>query len=138
MSSQRKTILDLVEFDSIVTDLETTGYKRLINAMDKAPNELTPSELRLMINQGIAPIEVIEQAFQLLKENPLYEGELYPGDILIGLMELPDKVWAENQSQFEILKTFVRDAIFLIETGTAEGSGEYKKLKEWHDEHLMD
>ena len=55
--------------------------------------ELDAEGLRLLIGQRIGLEFVAPLALEKVQANPLIEGRLYPGDLLVALLEVPVEFW---------------------------------------------
>lgn len=62
----------------------------------KPLDEFTVENLRLMIGQGIGLDHLVPLALERLKENPLAEGDMYPGDLLTAVLSAPVEFWRGN------------------------------------------
>jgi hypothetical protein len=56
----------------------------------KPIDELAVEDLRLMIQQQIGLQYLVPIALQNLRENPLAEGDLYPGDLLVAVLRVAE------------------------------------------------
>ena len=64
-------------------------------------------DLRLLISQDVAGQTLIPVALGMLRYRPLLEGDLYPGDLLMAVMRVPDSYWAAHPEQ----RTLLREAL---------------------------
>jgi hypothetical protein len=53
-------------------------------------------ELRTMIGQGIGLPWFIPLALEHLEENPLVEGDYFPGDLLLKVLTISPEFWARE------------------------------------------
>lgn len=79
----------------------TSVVKRLYEARQKPLLDLTPAELRLLINRHDPPQfplipELVEQAYGLLSQNLLIEADYYPGDLIYTVLKLPEAFWHKH------------------------------------------
>jgi hypothetical protein len=58
--------------------------------------DFTVGDLRLMIGQAIGLPYLIPLAFQVLRENPLVEGDFYEGDLLSNVSQVPEQFWVTH------------------------------------------
>jgi hypothetical protein len=58
--------------------------------------ELTDENLRLLLGQKIGAPYLVPIALDRLQENPLAEGDYYPGALLANVLRLPDEFWEEH------------------------------------------
>lgn len=66
--------------------------------------ELTVEDLRLLIGQQIGADVLVPCALDVLASDPLAEGDMYPGDLLIAVMRLPQDYWAARPGQAAALR----------------------------------
>lgn len=76
----------------------TSVIRRLYDARQKPLAELTPAEVRLLINRSDAqklPLipELMSVALDLLTENILIEADYYPGDLLYTVLKQSSTFW---------------------------------------------
>ncbi|MER5640023.1 contact-dependent growth inhibition system immunity protein [Kitasatospora sp. NPDC002227] len=66
---------------------DSTRLVLTAHALRRKPlRDLTPEDLRLLINQGIGLPHLLPLALALLRTDPLTEGDLYPGDLLAAVL----------------------------------------------------
>jgi hypothetical protein len=58
--------------------------------------KLTTEDLRLLIGQDIGVEHLMPLALELLRENPLAEGDCYPGDLLVNVLGVSEMFWKQN------------------------------------------
>lgn len=58
--------------------------------------ELSIEQLRLLISQSIGLLYLVPLALQRLQVNPLVEGDLYEGDLLISVLRVGMMFWETN------------------------------------------
>src|SRR5438132_3871844 len=63
--------------------------------------EFTVENLRLMIGQAIGLAYLIPIALDRIEEEPLAEGDLYPGDLLTTVLKIDETFWNSNPESFE-------------------------------------
>ena len=87
--------------------------------------QLTPSDCRLLLGQGIGVPFLVPLALEWLRLNPLLTATFYPGDLLGCVLGLDDKLWAAHPNLFwevrEVLLEVdsMRDALKHIEPSEA-------------------
>lgn len=64
--------------------------------MSKPLKEFTVEDLRIMIGQGIGLKFLVPRALVVLRQDPLAEGDFYPGDLLSNVLRCPSEFWVEN------------------------------------------
>jgi hypothetical protein len=75
--------------------------------------EFTIEDLRIMIGQGISLEILVPIAVERLLEEPLAEGDYYPGDLLVSCAKTPVEFWRSHRETAEAMRTVlsaVRDA----------------------------
>jgi hypothetical protein len=65
----------------------------------KAIALLTGEDLRLLIGQQVSIDVLVPRALALLADDPLIEGDFYPGDLLVAVMKLPLAYWQNHSDQ---------------------------------------
>lgn len=74
----------------------------------KPLRDFTAEDLRVLIGQGISLPHLVPFALGWLKQNPLAEGDYYPGDLLHSVLSVGSPFWQEYPS----LVPFVRDVVY--------------------------
>lgn len=65
---------------------------------------LTPEDLRLLIGQKVGIDVLVPRALAILADDPLVEGDFYPGDLLVAVMKLPMTYWQNHGDQAATLR----------------------------------
>lgn len=65
---------------------------------------LTPEDLRLLISQKIGIDVLVPRALETLADDPLVEGDFYPGDLLVAVLKLPPTYWHDHGDQAATLQ----------------------------------
>jgi hypothetical protein len=71
----------------------TTLIRRCLALRRKPLSEFTTEDLRIMLGQQIAVPILLPMAVKVLADNPLAEGDYYPGDLLYTVVRLPEPAW---------------------------------------------
>ena len=58
--------------------------------------DFTTEDLRIMIGQNIGLDHLIPLAIEKLKQNPLAEGNFYPGDLLVNVLRVDSNFWLKH------------------------------------------
>ncbi|MBV6702013.1 contact-dependent growth inhibition system immunity protein [Kitasatospora aureofaciens] len=67
------------------------------HALRRKPiGELTVEDLRLLIRQNVGLPQLLPLAVEVLRHNPLAEGDLYEGDLLAAVLTRNPAVWHER------------------------------------------
>ncbi|MET9482692.1 contact-dependent growth inhibition system immunity protein [Streptomyces sp. NPDC006638] len=68
-----------------------------VHALRSRPVEtLTVEDLRLLIGQDVGLPVLLPLAVEVLRENPLAEGDMYEGDLLSGVLTRSPAVWGAH------------------------------------------
>ena len=59
--------------------------------------ELTIENLRVLISQSVGLVFLMPLAIERLRERPLVEGDLYPGDLLCSVLKVNPDFWDQEQ-----------------------------------------
>jgi hypothetical protein len=68
---------------------------------------LDTEALRLLIGQKIGLDVLVPRALARLEEDPLAEGDYFPGDLLVSLLAVPLPYWRANNAQLAILERVI-------------------------------
>jgi hypothetical protein len=86
----------------------TTLVQRCAALRRKPLTQFTNEDLRIMLGQQIAVPILLPRAVSVLADDPLAEGDYYPGDLLYTVLRLPEHEWrgAERHRQrlIEVLR----------------------------------
>jgi len=83
---------------------ESTYLVRRCHELRRTPLEsFTVEDLRIMLGQRIAVPILLPMALAVLREDPLAEGNYYPGDLLLAVLRLPDEMWHGNEADRALL-----------------------------------
>jgi hypothetical protein len=83
---------------------ESTYLVRRCHELRRTPLEtFTVEDLRIMLGQQIAVPILLPMALAVLREDPLAEGNYYPGDLLLAVLRLPDDVWRDREEDHAFL-----------------------------------
>jgi hypothetical protein len=106
--------LSLEQIEHVAWGDPPTGATRLVrtaHALRRKPvATLTPEELRLLISQQIGVGVLLPFALAVLAEDPLAEGDFYPGDLLVAAMRQPPEYWAIRPGQTAALRSIAASA----------------------------
>ncbi|MFE4514618.1 contact-dependent growth inhibition system immunity protein [Kitasatospora sp. NPDC056783] len=58
--------------------------------------ELTVEELRLLIRQDVGVTHVLPVALEVLRGDPMAEGDMYEGDLLAAVLAVSPEIWSES------------------------------------------
>lgn len=71
----------------------TTLIRRCLALRRKPLSGFTTEDLRIMLGQQIAVPILLPMAVTVLADDPLAEGDDYPGDLLYAVVRLPESAW---------------------------------------------
>jgi CDI immunity proteins len=75
---------------------DASNLVRRCCALRRKPlSQFTTEDLRIMLGQQIAVPILLPMAVAVLVDDPLAEGDYYPGDLLHNVVRLPDEHWHE-------------------------------------------
>jgi contact-dependent growth inhibition (CDI) system CdiI-like immunity protein len=78
----------------------------------KPPVEYSVAELRVTISRQLALSRLVPIAIDVLEENPLAEGDCYPGDLLEAVLGVDKQYWRVNRDQWEAVREIVESFRF--------------------------
>ena len=82
------------------SEFPTNLIKRCFEYRKIKVSELTLEQIRLLISQKIGIEFLIGIALEKLKQNIIFEGELYEGDLLDSVSKVPTEFWNKNSTEF--------------------------------------
>ncbi|MEV6448449.1 contact-dependent growth inhibition system immunity protein [Amycolatopsis sp. NPDC051716] len=62
----------------------------------KPVGQLDAEDLRVLLSQQVGIDALVPYALDVLDDNPLAEGDFYPGDLLKAVLELPAQYWQQH------------------------------------------
>ena len=68
-------------------------------------DQLGVEDLRVLIAQQVGLEVVVPLALARLAENPLAEGDFYPGDLLVAALRVPQAYWRSHPDEAARLRT---------------------------------
>ncbi len=99
-----KTLEQLLGSDWEKFDFESELINK-IKACGKIPlRNLSIEQLRLLIGQSLALDIIIPIALEILDKNILVEGDLYPGDLLLKVLQISPSYWQNHSQQHHQLQ----------------------------------
>jgi hypothetical protein len=75
-------------------------------------SQLSVEDLRLLIGRDQSLSRYVPQAIDLLEENPLAEGDYYPGDLLHAVLDVDVNYWRAHRDQWERVDEIVETYAF--------------------------
>ncbi|MBO0728546.1 MAG: hypothetical protein J2P57_04755 [Acidimicrobiaceae bacterium] len=86
----------------------TSLIRRCLALRRKRLSQFTTEDLRIMLGQHIAVPILLPIAVTVLADNPLAEGDYYPGDLLYAVLQLPEPAWQNAAHNRERLVELLR------------------------------
>ena len=75
----------------------------------KPIGEMSVEDLRILLGQQICPAYLVPLAIGILEREPLAEGDYYPGDLLVSVLNLGPDFWESNPSWYARLTGLIAD-----------------------------
>ncbi|MFI7529446.1 contact-dependent growth inhibition system immunity protein [Nocardia salmonicida] len=77
--------------------LDATHVIRRVHQLRRVPvGDLSIEDLRIMLSQSVGTVAILPRVLDLLEENPLSEGDFYPGDLLVAMLRLRRDHWSDQ------------------------------------------
>lgn len=73
----------------------------------KPVGELSAEDLRLLLGQHIGVEVLVPLALTLLEDDPLTEGDFYPGDLLVAVLKAPATHWRGHPGDLDRVRRVV-------------------------------
>jgi hypothetical protein len=100
---QSKTLQDLENSDLGDPDTGETPLIRKCLALYRKPlGAFTIENLRLAIGQQMGLRYLIPMAMIHLRQDPLSQGDFYPGDLLWSVLRVPEEEWLESDEMLAL------------------------------------
>lgn len=77
-------------------DAPTNMVRTIIGAYTKPLNKLSDWEIRLLVSQHDGYPYVLDLVWPKLEADPLFDGGMYPGDVLSTLVRAGEDMWADR------------------------------------------
>ena len=102
-ADRSKTLQDLENSDWGDPDTgETPMIRKCLTLRRKPLQDFSIENLRLAIGQQMGLKFLIPMAMLHLTQNPLSQGDLYPGDLLWGVLRVPEEKWLESDEMLAL------------------------------------
>lgn len=109
---------------------DTTRLVKTVHRLRRAPvGELQPEDLRLLVSQNVGLSVVVPIALRLIRDNPMVEGDLYPGDLLVAVLNVPRSYWRDHAEHCNKLVQVVVSRSFELDEFEREISSFLKQLE---------
>ncbi len=87
---------------------DATRLTATVHELRRRPvDRLGIEDLRVLIAQQVGLEVVVPLALARLEENPLAEGDFYPGDLLVAVLRVPPAHWRSHPDEAARLRTIV-------------------------------
>ena len=87
------------------------GATRLVESVHrlrrKPLRDLEPEDLRVLIAQQVGLDVLMPRVLARLEQEPLMEGDFYPGDVLAAVLKVPATYWSVNPAQRAALERII-------------------------------
>ncbi len=115
-ATDRRRSLQILERDHWPDQAEyPSPMVQRCHALRKFPvGELTVEDLRLLIGQDIGLPFLMPLALEIVRKDPLAEGDLYPGDLLRNMLHAPDSYWVDHPDQRSELQELARPVLHAL------------------------
>ena len=92
-----RTLEDLDNSRWNETELQSHLVTECHRLRKKPIGEFSIENLRIMLGQNIGTKYLLPIALEVLSQDPLAEGDYYPGDLLSSVLNLPNGVWLREK-----------------------------------------
>jgi hypothetical protein len=69
--------------------------------------QLSVEDLRILLGQSIGVKYLVPLSLEILRRDPLAEGDYYPGDLLCSVLRLEANVWSEHPEWVNAVNSIV-------------------------------
>ena len=85
---------------------DATQLTATVHALRRRPvDRLGIEDLRVLLAQRVGLDVVVPLALARLEENPLAEGDFYPGDLLVAVLRVPPAYWQSRPGEAARLRS---------------------------------
>ncbi|MCI2424032.1 contact-dependent growth inhibition system immunity protein [Saccharopolyspora sp. K220] len=79
---------------------DATTLVRTVHQLRRKPlGALSAADLRVLVAQKVGVDVLMPRVLTLLERDPLVEGDFYPGDVLVAVLQVPAAYWSANPGQ---------------------------------------
>lgn len=104
---RRKSLQELERDDWGEPDYDSSLVQTCHRLRRVSLADFTTEDLRIMIGQKIGLLFLVPLALEKLEEDPLAEGDYYPGDLLNVVLQLPETFWSVHTDMRDVLRQVV-------------------------------
>ncbi|MGQ4601607.1 contact-dependent growth inhibition system immunity protein [Nocardia sp. R6R-6] len=88
---------------------DATRLIKAVHTLRRKPiRALSVEDLRILLGQREGVGVLAPRALDLLEQDPLAEGDYYPGDLLMATLQIPENYWTENSNSLARLRSVVQ------------------------------
>ena len=120
------TLNELEGIPQNINEYESGLAQQCLAARAKKIKDLSISDFRVLLSQGMGLDYIVSFALNFVEENPLISSGLYKGDLLLAILKIPENFWNQNPDLNnrlmeikvdieEILSTLSEDILALME-----------------------
>ena len=91
--------------------IESNLVSTIHQLRDKPVGEFTIEDLRITIGQNIGLHYLVPLAIQELEQDPLAEGDMYPGDLLVAMLRVRSEYWVAHPGEADAVATIAARAL---------------------------
>ncbi|WP_246127761.1 contact-dependent growth inhibition system immunity protein [Amycolatopsis rhizosphaerae] len=87
---------------------DATRLIRTVHEVRRKPlGSLDAEDFRLLLLQQISTDVLVPRALAKLEQDPLWEGDFYPGDVLSAVLHLPEQYWQTHREELARLRRVI-------------------------------
>lgn len=84
---------------------DATRLVATVHELRRKPlRSLDAEDLRMLVSQQVGLDAVVPRALTLLEQEPLLEGDFYPGDVLVAVLKVPLSYWRAHPAELAKLE----------------------------------
>jgi hypothetical protein len=89
---------------------DATRLVTTVHALRRKPiGELTVEDMRLLIRQDVGLAHILPVALEVLRDDPMAQGDMYEGDLLAAVLTRSPEVWSESPELGRELRLIVSE-----------------------------
>jgi hypothetical protein len=104
------TLVELMTTDSEMPRLAPEVSKRLRPILNRTASELSLKELTHAIARGLCLAPLVRRALDLVETQPLASAGWFAGDLLRGLVDVPQWFWRRHSEMHDRYRAVLREA----------------------------
>lgn len=108
MTTETRSLQDLENSDWGDAPPDATYLIATVHRLRRVPvGSLDVEDLRILIGQQVGVDVLVPIALAKLEQDPLAEGDFYPGDLLAAVLRVPQSYWTANPAQQAAIKKII-------------------------------